>query len=550
MSQINNNSKTNKLLSGVMILTVANIIVKIIGFAYKIPLHSVLGANGMAYYNSAYQIYTWFYTLSTAGLPLAVAKLVAWYRSEGSYNKVSKTLKTALAVFGAVGILGTCIMFFFASPLSKLQDNPDAYLSISALAPTLFFICLTSALRGYFQGHESMMPTAVSEVIEAGSKLALGIILALYANNKGLGLAYQAAYAILGVSIGALLSAMYLFITKIFYKRDKADTLTVSEDVPVKHSSIAKKLLNIAIPISLSSSVMSIASLIDTFVMIRALNSIGYERAVAEGIYGNYTTQCVTMYNLPTVLVMPIAIGIVPFITEKLQKDDHEGFCSIASSAIKMTNVIAFPCALGLSAMAYPILKMIFRDETADTDTIAPMLSVLAIAVIFVAIVTVTNVILQTHNKQYYTLISIASGTTVKLICSMLLTGVNGKATLGVLGTPTSTVICYCVAACMNIFFVIKFTKIKLTFSNVYFKPLLSAVCCAISAGGLYYLLDKSETISLSLIVITFLCIFVAAVVYLLAILVFGVITREDVYLLPKGRKISSILTRLHLLRA
>ncbi len=541
MSGLKNENKTNKLLSGVMILTLANIIVKIIGFAYKIPLLKVLGENGMAYYNSAYQIYTWFYTLSTAGLPLAVAKLVAWFRSEGDRKKVGRTLNTALLIFGAVGILGSLIMFIFSGQLSSLQDNPEASISIGALAPTLFFICLTSAFRGYFQGYEKMMPTAISEVIEAGSKLALGIVLALYAKNQGLGLSYQAAYAILGVSIGVILSTLYLFVTKMLFK-DNTTEITVSKDVKLKQGSIARSLLNIAIPISLSSSVMSVASLIDTFVMIRALGSIGIEQRIAEGIYGNYTTQCVTMYNLPTVLVMPIAIGIVPFLAEKLQKNDRVGFKKIAMSSIKMTNVIAFPCALGLSVLSYPILKMIFNN---DTETIAPMLSVLAVSVIFVGILTVTNVILQTHNKQYYTLISIAVGTVIKLVCAMLLTGFGGKATLGILGTPTSTVVCYLIASCMNVFFVIKFTGVELNFGKIYFRPFISALCCGISAALVYYLTQGLFGVSISALV----SIVVAVLVYVFCIFVFGVISKDDVILLPKGEKIANLLSKFHLLR-
>ncbi|MBQ2863093.1 MAG: polysaccharide biosynthesis protein, partial [Clostridia bacterium] len=459
------NQRSNKIINGVVILTVANIIVKIIGFAYKIPLLKVLGENGMAYYNAAYQIYTWFYTLSTAGLPLAVAKLVAWSRAEGNKKQGTKTLNVALLIFGSVGIFGSAAMFFFARSLSSFQNNPEAYRSIMMLAPTLFFICLTSALRGYFQGHENMMPTAISEVIEAASKLALGIVLALYAKNSGLSLSYQAAYAIFGVSMGAVLSTLYLFIVKKFFKYDKSTGVSVERESTLCSSSIAKSLLNIAIPISLSSSVMSVASLIDSFVMIGALKSIGYDSTVAEGIFGNYTTQCVTMYNLPTVLVLPIAVGIVPYLTQMLQKNDREGFKNIAVSSMKMTNLIALPCALGLSSLSYPILKMIFHN---DTDRIAPMLSVLSIAIIFVGIVTVTNVILQTHNKQYMTLISIGCGTLSKLLCALLLTGVGGRETLGVLGTPTSTVVCYFVAAMMNILFVIKYTGVVPKFTTVY----------------------------------------------------------------------------------
>ncbi len=543
MSEVSVNSKSNKILGGVVILTVANIIVKIIGFAYKIPLLSILGENGMAYYNSAYQIYTWFYTLSTAGLPLAVAKLVAWARAEGRLKQSAATLRIAMTIFGIVGVAGSGAMLAFARPLCALQNNPDAYMSIMMLAPTLFFICLTSAYRGYFQGYEKMMPTAISEVIEAGSKLALGIALALYAQSNGLSLAYQAAYAIFGVSMGAVLSTLYLFITKKLFKDDRGVSVDHAEDSVLPTSSIAKNLLNIAIPISLSSSVMSVASLIDSFVMIGALKSIGIEAKVAEGIFGNYTTQCVTMYNLPTVLVMPIAVGIVPFLTEMLQKKNKEGYRSIATSAIKMTNVIAFPCALGLSSLAFPILKMIFDN---DTERIAPMLSVLSLAVIFVGIVTVTNVILQTHNKQYMTLVSIASGTACKFVCALVLTGVNGQTTLGVLGTPTSTVVCYFVAALMNIIFVIKYTGVVPAFGSVFMRPFLSALLCAVAAGACYHFTQSS----LGLVLATLLGIMAAVLVYVVAIFVLGVITKDDVSLLPKVKHIAALLEKMHLLKA
>jgi stage V sporulation protein B len=288
---------------------------------------------------------------------------------------------------------------------------------------------------------------------------------------------------------------------------------------------------------------MSVASLIDSFVMIGALKSIGIEAKIAEGIFGNYTTQCVTMYNLPTVLVIPIAVGIVPFLTEMLQKQNKEGYRSIATSAIKMTNVIAFPCALGLSSLAYPILKMIFHN---DTDRIAPMLSVLSLAVIFVGIVTVTNVILQTHNKQYMTLVSIACGTACKFLCALLLTGVGGKPTLGVLGTPTSTVVCYFIAALMNIIFVIKYTGVVPKFGPVFMRPFLSALLCALAAGGCYYLTNGVLGLTLS----TFASMCAAVVVYVIAVFLLGVISKEDVSLLPKGKKIAAPLIKLHLMKA
>jgi len=238
----NKNQKTKKtaglVISGVAVLAFSNIVVKIIGLLFKVPMHSILGDMGMGYFNAAYEVYKWFYTLSTAGLPIAVSVFVAESRAKRRYNQTKKILRVTLLLFIIVGITGTAVMIVFASLFAGIAGSPHAAPAIICLAPTLFFICVASAYRGYFQGHQYMTPTAVSQIIETAGKLIIGIVFAKFAYAKyvspllitfgsfdkipeaeqAMSLSMVAAYAIVGLTIGVAAGTVYLWVTKLLFK--------------------------------------------------------------------------------------------------------------------------------------------------------------------------------------------------------------------------------------------------------------------------------------------------------------------------------------------
>jgi len=220
-------NSTKLFFAGVLVLTISNLIIKAIGVLFKIPMNHIVGDQGMGYYSSAYTIYTFFYMVSTAGLPVAISLLVSENRAKGRLNQVKKVFKISLLLFLAVGIVGTAVMLFGAGGFASLLKAEPTYYCIIAIAPTLFFICLSSALRGYFQGYQSMLPVAISQLIEALCKLFLGIAFATYALNKyGSGketIHYVAAYAVLGLTIGAGLGMIFLMFSKMFFKSERYD---------------------------------------------------------------------------------------------------------------------------------------------------------------------------------------------------------------------------------------------------------------------------------------------------------------------------------------
>ena len=308
MIGIKNKISTSSLTSGVLILLLSNLIVKIVGVMFKIPLVSIMGDEGMGYFNSAYTVYTLFYTVSSAGLPVALSILISRCESEGRQRDKARVYHVALVLFAVIGGVFALIMSTCSGVLSKAIGNTGAEPSILAISPVMLFVCITSAVRGYFQGHQNMIPTAVSQLVEALGKLAFGICFALFAVKKGCSYPLVAAYSILGITVSEVISMLCILL---FPKRMK---WSVSDKSEFKsRRSIAGDIVKIAFPITMSSAVVSLSGLLDLSLVMNRLTDIGYTEAEANALFGNYTGLVQPLFNLPTSLITPIALGIVPY---------------------------------------------------------------------------------------------------------------------------------------------------------------------------------------------------------------------------------------------
>ena len=299
--------KKQSFLGGAAILASAVAIVKGIGFFYKIPLNNILGEEGKTYFDSAYQIYNVLLSISTAGLPLALSKLVSEAQARGRENEKRKLFSTAIWIFFALGLAGFAIMFFGTSWVAARLHNESAYWAIRALSPAVFCVCLLACMRGYTQGQGNMTPTAVSQVLEALSKLGIGLALAWYIFQAGMGQKFVAAGAILGVTIGTVLSMLFL-IGYLLTHRSRAETL----DVPESRGTLARHILVIGVPITLSNSAMSIITLVDTSIVLgRLQNGLGLTEEAASALKGAYG-YAMDMVNLPPSFVFPVTMSLIP----------------------------------------------------------------------------------------------------------------------------------------------------------------------------------------------------------------------------------------------
>ena len=532
------NRTEHRILWGVILLMSSNIIVKLIGILFKIPLHELLGDLGMGYFNVAYNIYASFYTVSTSGLPIALSIYISESRAKGKIKETKKIFRIAFWMFLGIGTVGAGLMYFLSGVLAAAANAPAAANAIKVIAPTLFFICVSSSMRGFFHGHQNMAPTAISEIFEAVGKFAIGIVFAKYAISCGYSLETSTAFAIAGVTIGAVAGMIFLCSAKLMSPISREEG-NFDEKVSAARN-IVKRLLIIAVPVTISSLAINFVTIIDTFTITNILS--GYtDNSMATAAYGNYTTLAVTLFHLPSALIYPIATNITPAISRALADNDAKKVRATANSAIKIAAILSIPSALGMSALSKPVLSMLFSDKN-SVNQAAPLLSILAIAAIFTATLSITTSILQSHKRANTPIISIACGSVVKLILNIVLMSFEG---IGIYGAPIATCAAYFVMALINILFVEKKLGISINFWNSYLRPLIAAIICTSAAIFSYKLLDRF----LPLAAATLAAILLTIVVYFFALLLVGGVREYDVLLLPKGAKIASVLKRIKLLR-
>lgn len=538
--------KKNMFLSGVLILTAANLLVKLIGAVLKVPLHNLLSDEGMCYYNNAYDIYTWLYMVSTAGLPVTISMLISGSRAKGNFKEAKMIFRITLTLFIIIGFVGMAVMFFGAGQFAAAYKQEKSVYAIMTMAPTLFLICVSSCIRGYFQGYQNMIPTAVSEIIEAVGKLVMGMLFAGYALSRGEPLYIVAAYAILGVTVGVGAGMLYLVIAKLLFRESIYNEEYMrpdKEELEIRSTGkLLKVLIVTAVPITISASIMSFTNMLDSMIISRRLQSIGYTEQVAASMLGNFKTLVVTLFNLPPALIYPISASIVPLMSASIAEGNREKTVNIMNSSMRIAALLSIPCALGMSVLSEPILKLLFDSGSAETA--APLLSVQALSVFFVGMLSITNAILQAHGFERKPIISMLAGSVVKITFSYLLIGIPE---INIMGAPIGTFMCYLTIVACNFYFMAKHVKIIPDVRTVFIRPLAASVVCALAAIGSYRLL---ELVSLPSKITVVLAIGAAAVVYIITIFLIRAITEDDIILLPKGKKLCALLKKLHLLRA
>lgn len=515
--------------AGVFWLTLSSLLVKIAGLLFRIPMNYVVGDTGMGYYNSAYSVYTFLYMLSTSGLPVALSVVVSERRSLGERLGARRAYRTAVVLFVALGLAASSVMLFGAVPLSKLIKSDDSALAVAVAAPTMLFICVSSALRGYFQGCGNMIPTAVSQLIEAVGKLVFGVGAAMYAVRAGYAVHVVAAYAVSGLTLGSLLGMIYLASVKLI--RGEKDLIT--DVCPAGSDDTVKETLSVLIikslPVTVSASVMSLSSVIDTAMIQRVLRSSGMSAEGAAALYGNYTSLAVPMFNLPPTFVYPIAYSIVPVVAALFASGRRDKAAERIESAMRYAVIIGLPCSLGLTALADPILCMIYRESSAHVAS--PLLTVLAPSSFFVCVLAVTNSVLQACGHERSPVVSMLCGAAVKC-----LSGVFLLRKYGIMGAPISTFICYLTVTVLNLAFVVKYTGIRLSFTKTFAAPLFGSVLSSITALLSYRLLTQYVDGRVACIC----AIIAAAAVYVAAMLLSGAIGRDEIgqILKPKHKGI------------
>ena len=540
--------KKQNFLQGAALLAIATAIVKIIGAFYKLPLNMAIGAEGYSYFTTAYDIYSVMLLVSTAGLPVAVSRMVSQASTLGAYTRLRKIFRTALIMFAVLGGLTSVLMIFGAKPLANLMNQPDAWISIACLGPCGILICLMSAYRGYFNGQGNMAPTSITQVIEAVIKLVVGLALAFVIIRATRNVALAAGGAIIGVTMGSALALIYM-LGKF---RRSYKSLPVTPEAPGSTRGTLKELLAIAIPITIGSAGLQLLTVIESgLYMDRLVYLIETNQYMGHMVVDGVTAQkaaatlkglfnmAQTIFNMPCAFIIPITVSVLPAVTSFLTMGDHKGVRETEESAARITGLLSLPCAVGLTVLARPIMALLGGYTGEQLALSAQFMTILGVTVFLYAIIQYTNALLQSHGYVNVPVVNMLSSGVVRLVLVYVMVG---NPNLGLLGAPIGAFIGYLLIAVLNLTAIARKVPQKPRLLQNLLRPAIPALVMGVVVFFCYRGLVSLIGLDGSRVILAGVPIAVGAVVYFVCVVVMKSITREDCLLLPKGEKIAKLL--------
>jgi stage V sporulation protein B len=532
-------------LYGAIILTVSGIIAKILGAVFRIPLVNIIGDDGMAYYNGAYPVYVLLLTVSIAGTPVAISRMVSEKIAFEDYYSAHRIFKVVLTAMCIVGIVLFAVLFFGAGKITGMMNSlGDAVYAMRALAPALFFVSVLAVFRGYFQGMQNMKPSAVIQVVEQFFRVGFGLSLAVF--FLGRGKEFAAAGATFGATAG---SAAGLGIAILIYRSmRKQNTFSMhlresrrrhlrEQGRPMPASKILSKFLVIAIPIMIGAAIMPIMNNIDLWIVTARLAKSGMEPEAIRSLYGQLTGMAGPLINLPQVITQAIAISLVPTVVTAYKTRDRDFLQHNIVLSVRTTLIVALPCTVGLLVLAEPIMKLLYMRQISAAISAAPSLAILSVGVVFLASIQTLTGVLQGVEKQFVPVINLFIGAICKAVITYFLTSIPS---VNIKGAALGTVCAYIVATVLNFRAVMKYTGVSFEWRQTLLKPLLSAVVMGGGAFGSYHLF----IIFLSNGFATLGAIVIGALFYFILLFTTKAVTDEELSMLPKGEKLAKLYRR------
>ena len=550
-------SKENKsFVKGAAILGAAGLVVKILGAVFRIPLGNMVSETSMAYYQPAYYIYTFFIVIATSGIPVAISRMVSERAVQGDYRGAHRAFKVSAFLMFGIGAVSFLLLFFGAGAISAGMSSPNAKYPMMVIAPALLLVPLMAAYRGYFQGMQNMNPTAVSQVIEQVFRVGFGLSLAyLFYRSAPAFLSWAgddattasdvkgAMGAISGATIGsaaglALIIFIYMKSRAAIHHRMDMHPDTVYEAT----GDILKKVLLIAVPITIGAAVMPIMNMVEVPIINSRLLAAGFTPQEADVLYGTLSGYVMSLINLPQVLTAALAMSLVPMITSVFTQRDTEALTENTVLGMRIATMIGLPCAFGMAVLSHPIMLLLYPTKPQVADNSAACLTILAIGIIFLSIVQTLTAILQGVGKQMVPVINLLIAVVIKIVVTFVLVGIP---TLNIRGAAIGTTVAYLAAAVLDILAVKKYVGVSFPAGLCYLRPAISAGIMAVFARLVFNVLTMilGHGIAASGIA-TMLSIFLAACFYAVLLIVTKSCTRDDLLHMPKGHKLAALYDR------
>ncbi len=573
--------KNQSFLQGAFVLASSMIIVKSFGMIYKIVLANMFGGVGTGLFNAAYALYNPLFMLATAGFPIAISRMVSESVANSRYRDVKKIHRVSVPIFVITGCVCFILMVVGSFVYVNLIKTPNAIFAILALSPTVLFGCLMSIYRGYFEGMRNMVPTAVSEIIEATFKLFVGLTMAYLTIRFGKSQYESTGYvlgmkctsleqatsyimpiavgaAITGISLGGIMGFIYLYVR---YRRN-GDGITDEElrksPRPRSDRETIRIMVRTAIPIGMGAILLSITDVIDTsLVQSRIYDIMQTEPEALLNIYGTLIPDSVyyagethtylfgcygyasTLTMLITSLTQVFGSSALPSVTAAWTSKDRGKLKQSLETVLRVTLMVTIPSGIGLAVLSGPVLSLIYGSPNVsnEVEIATKVLTTMGIAVIFVGTSTPICSMLQAVGRVDMPLKLMAIGMTAKIVTNYVLVGIPE---INIQGAPIGTFVCYMFISVVGIFFLCRYTRVVPNFMSILIKPLLAALVCGVGAFVSYNIINYFMSGKIA----TILAIVVAIIIYIVCLFFFKAIQKDDVLQMPKGAKIAKFLER------
>lgn len=530
--------KKETFMQGVITLIFSQILIKLLGLVYSLYLtnREGFGDKGNGIVAAGYQIYAMLLTVSSTGVPNAISKLISERIAIGDHKGAHRIFKIAFATFTVIGLVGTLLLFFGAHMIANYWlQIPDAEMTLVALSPAIFFVAISSVMRGYFNARQNIKATARSQTIEQIFKTALTIIFVeIVAILSNVSTEWMAGGATLATTVATMSGFAYLYL---FYQTRKEEIATeVKSTVNYKYErirTIIKKILMVSIPIALTAIMSSLNKNIDSFTVVRSLKKFMPED-MAISQYGILGGKVDTLTSLPLSINVAFATALVPAISAAKAKKDYKTIKNKTSFSLLTSMLIGLPCTIGMFLFASQILGVLFPNASAG----ATVLQISSLTIIFTILDQTIGGALQGYGKLMIPALAMGAGVIVKFILNLILVPIPE---IGVNGAAWASVACHVVAFTISIISLMRTFKLKLNFNKFVIKPIIATVIMGVCSYFIYNQITGIISNNLA----TIIAIFAAVVIYTLAVLALKIFSREEIEMMPGGNKIGIVLEKL-----
>ncbi len=551
-------SDTTILVQG-SVLAIASIVSRIIGLIYRIPMTNIIGEYGNDYYSCAYEIYSMVLLISSYSLPMAVSKLVSMRVTKHEIQSANRVYLGAMLIAGITGVAGAVFVFFGSGFLTRIFQTPLSFLALRVLAPTIIVVAILGVLRGFFQGLGTMVPSAVSQILEqivnAVVSVAAAFVLfgygtrvaAVIGGDQHYAEAYGAAGGTLGTSMGALTALVFIIILFVLYRRrnfnkDLQREVKLGREQVEPFGSTIKVLLLTIFPILISTTLYNLVSIVDQGLFKNFAIMQGNLSDTVSLWWGVYSGYYRVLINVPIAISTAIATSSVPAIAAAFARKDPEQVRHRIGLVMRFVLIIAMPCAVGMAVLARPIINMLY---TTTSDALAALLlQTGAISIIFYSISTLSNAVLQSIDKMRIPIrnavIALAANVAAVPICLFVFH-------MNIYTMIVGNIVFSLVMCILNGRSVHKYSGYSPQIRKTYVLPAIASVLMGVIVYLVYFLLHRFVISSNT--ICTIIGIVVGIIVYVVILLLIKGVTEEELKSFPGGTTITRIAKKLRLLR-